>query len=189
MAVLSLLSGDALFRSLRSTLATAGFSRSVFSAVSTPMGCPISLYKLGWLFVAAASAGPAFLPAAPTAHPRPWRRDSTSTRTTTISTITTTARTTTTASYVWTCGYLDGDIDEPRTAQAGYNCRIDTADSLWGFCPTSVRSASDCGLAAACQDSGSCSDVCQYNTNTALTTFTWYAMAGVCGLVLSLVSY
>ncbi|EFX06076.1 hypothetical protein CMQ_4145 [Grosmannia clavigera kw1407] len=71
-----------------------------------------------------------------------------------------------------TCGYLNGNIDSPRTAQPGFDCRIDTAHGIWGFCPTTVISATDCGLAAACKDSGTCTSICRFNTNTALTTFT-----------------
>ncbi len=73
-----------------------------------------------------------------------------------------------------TCGYINGDPSRSRTAEPGFNCRIDTQNGLWGFCPTSVISASDCGLAAACQDSFRCSTGCGNTRNTALTTFTWW---------------
>ncbi|KAI0844234.1 hypothetical protein F5Y00DRAFT_249195 [Daldinia vernicosa] len=53
-----------------------------------------------------------------------------------------------------TCGYQDGDPLKPRTAEPGYDCRIDTAAQLWGFCPTTVQNPSDCGLAGACADGG-----------------------------------
>lgn len=74
-----------------------------------------------------------------------------------------------------TCGYLTGDPSKPRTANSGFDCREDTANSLWGFCPTTVISATDCGLAAACIDSFACSTGCGYTDNPSLTTFTWYA--------------
>lgn len=73
-----------------------------------------------------------------------------------------------------TCGYLDGDPDKPRTADQKFNCRVDTKNGLWGFCPTTVLTASDCGLAGACVDGSSCSDGCGMTDSTDLTTFTWY---------------
>ncbi|EPE05348.1 hypothetical protein F503_02087 [Ophiostoma piceae UAMH 11346] len=81
------------------------------------------------------------------------------------------AATTTTADLI-TCGYQSGNVNSPRSAQSGFDCRVDTAHGVWGFCPTSVIVATDCGLAAACIDSGSCSGICHINTDTALTTFT-----------------
>ncbi|GKU04326.1 hypothetical protein FLAG1_04487 [Fusarium langsethiae] len=70
-----------------------------------------------------------------------------------------------------TCGYLNGDPDKERTADPGFNCRVDARNGLWGFCPTSVLTASDCGLAGFCIDRLSCSTGCGM-TNTDLTTFT-----------------
>lgn len=72
-----------------------------------------------------------------------------------------------------TCGFANGIASEARTANSGFDCRVDTANALWGFCPTTVISATDCGLAAACIDSYSCSGICGSPTNTGLTTFTW----------------
>ncbi|KAI1019761.1 hypothetical protein LB504_009444 [Fusarium proliferatum] len=57
-----------------------------------------------------------------------------------------------------TCGYLDGDPKKKRTADSGFNCRVDTRNGLWGFCPTNVLTASDCGLAGSCVDRHDCSD-------------------------------
>lgn len=73
-----------------------------------------------------------------------------------------------------TCGYLDGDPSSIRTANSGYDCRVDTAHGLWGFCPTTVNIATDCGLAGYCVDTGDCSDGCGslYDEST-ITTFTW----------------
>ncbi|CAG1964153.1 unnamed protein product [Fusarium graminearum] len=70
-----------------------------------------------------------------------------------------------------TCGYLNGDPDKERTADEGFNCRIDARNGIWGFCPTTVVSASDCGLAGHCVDQGRCSTGCGM-TDTDLTTFT-----------------
>lgn len=73
-----------------------------------------------------------------------------------------------------TCGYLNGNPEHIRTAESGYNCRIDTRNGLWGFCPTSVLAASDCGLAGSCVDSYGCSRGCGATDREELTTFTWY---------------
>jgi hypothetical protein len=72
-----------------------------------------------------------------------------------------------------TCGYFKGDPDRPRTADTGYNCRIDVRNGLWGFCPTSVVAASDCGLAGSCYDNSRCSAGCGMTERTDLTTFSW----------------
>ncbi|KAG6037758.1 hypothetical protein E4U41_004787 [Claviceps citrina] len=66
-----------------------------------------------------------------------------------------------------TCGYQDGDAKKSRTANSGYNCRVETAHGIWGFCPTTVIAATDCGLAGGCLDNYSCS-----------STYTNYACAG-----------
>ncbi|OAG23618.1 hypothetical protein CC77DRAFT_1017273 [Alternaria alternata] len=74
---------------------------------------------------------------------------------------------------VTTCGYLDGKPENPRTADPGYGCRVDTANGLWGFCPTSVLSAKDCGLAGLCIDNHSCTTGCGRLSDRAdITTFT-----------------
>ncbi|KAI0011469.1 hypothetical protein F4779DRAFT_615489 [Xylariaceae sp. FL0662B] len=70
-----------------------------------------------------------------------------------------------------TCGYADGDPSRPRTAEPGFNCRVDISRGLWGFCPTTVVSASDCGLAAACADSAACSTGCGMIGVSDVTTF------------------
>lgn len=73
-----------------------------------------------------------------------------------------------------TCGYLDGAPSGIRTANSGYDCRVDTAHGIWGFCPTTVLAATDCGLAGYCVDTGGCSKGCGtlYDEST-ITTFTW----------------
>ncbi len=73
-----------------------------------------------------------------------------------------------------TCGYLTGDPSHPRTADSGFNCRFDASHGLWGFCPTTVISAVDCGLGGACIDSYACSKGCGYTNNPSMTTWTWY---------------
>lgn len=73
-----------------------------------------------------------------------------------------------------TCGYESGNPTLIRTANSGYDCRVDTARGLWGFCPTTVISASDCGLAGYCVDTGKCSTGCgTLSGESTVTTFTW----------------
>jgi hypothetical protein len=76
--------------------------------------------------------------------------------------------------FVSTCGFLNGDASQPRTADAGFNCRVDTQNALWGFCPTTVIAATDCGLAGNCVDSSACKKGCGIVGNPSITTFTWY---------------
>jgi hypothetical protein len=73
-----------------------------------------------------------------------------------------------------TCGFKTGDPNQPRTADEGFDCRVDTQNGLWGFCPTSVMAASDCGLAGNCVDSHACASGCGIFGNSKITTFTWY---------------
>ncbi|KAK0701399.1 hypothetical protein B0T21DRAFT_263208, partial [Apiosordaria backusii] len=68
--------------------------------------------------------------------------------------------------------FSTGDASKTRTANNGFDCRIDLVHDLWGFCPTSVISATDCGLAGSCVDKHKCSKGCGF-TNPSLTTFTW----------------
>ncbi|KAI1077918.1 hypothetical protein F5B20DRAFT_247524 [Whalleya microplaca] len=70
-----------------------------------------------------------------------------------------------------TCGYYNGDPSKVRTADSGYNCRVDITKGLWGFCPTTVISARDCGLAGACIDRASCSKGCGILGDADVTTF------------------
>jgi len=76
---------------------------------------------------------------------------------------------------VSTCGFGSGRADRPRTADPGFDCRVDTKNAIWGFCPTTVIAASDCGLAGACVDSHGCSTGCGIHSDPSITTFTWYA--------------
>ena len=46
-------------------------------------------------------------------------------------------------------------------------------NGLWGFCPTTVISASDCGLAGNCVDSHACTAGCGIKNVASITTFTW----------------
>ncbi|KAK1752857.1 hypothetical protein QBC47DRAFT_387255 [Echria macrotheca] len=66
--------------------------------------------------------------------------------------------------------FLSGDPSQSRTAEIGFDCRVDLDHTLWGFCPTSVGVASDCGLAGNCIDRHACSRGC--GKGGGLTTFT-----------------
>jgi hypothetical protein len=75
--------------------------------------------------------------------------------------------------YVTTCGYVTGDPNQPRVANSGFDCRVDTLNALWGFCPTTVIAVTDCGLAGNCVDAQSCSQGCGIVGTIGITTFTW----------------
>lgn len=70
--------------------------------------------------------------------------------------------------------YSTGDVNKVRTANGGFDCRVDLENRLWGFCPTTVIAASDCGLAGSCFDNFDCKSGCGL-TDAPLTTFIWYA--------------
>ncbi|OHE95268.1 hypothetical protein CORC01_09413 [Colletotrichum orchidophilum] len=74
-------------------------------------------------------------------------------------------------SILTVCGYYEGDPIKSRTADPGYGCREDIDRGLWGFCPTTVMLAKDCGLAGNCVDSHYCSLGCGKTGITGLTTF------------------
>jgi hypothetical protein len=71
------------------------------------------------------------------------------------------------------CGYQNGDPKKIRTANPGFDCRVDITNRLWGFCPVTVIAVADCGLAGSCVDEGSCSSGCGKTAKTQLATFTW----------------
>ena len=78
-----------------------------------------------------------------------------------------------TTSTTATCGYLNGNVALARTAAVGFVCRFDTSHGLWGFCPATVISATDCGLAGNCIDSQFCTNGCGISGTPSITTFTW----------------
>ncbi|KAK4142527.1 uncharacterized protein C8A04DRAFT_29801 [Dichotomopilus funicola] len=60
-----------------------------------------------------------------------------------------------------TCGYSNGDPAHPLTAPAGYNCRVDTARGVWGFCPATVGAdVQKCDLPVYCFDQLGCETGC-----------------------------
>ncbi|KAK3333059.1 hypothetical protein B0T19DRAFT_417048 [Cercophora scortea] len=74
-----------------------------------------------------------------------------------------------------TCGFLNGDPAKSWVAPRGFNCRVDTLHGIWGFCPTTVVSATDCGLGGYCFDAGPCSKGCgkeSLRDNPQVTTWT-----------------
>ncbi|KAH3906114.1 hypothetical protein HBH56_208680 [Parastagonospora nodorum] len=75
------------------------------------------------------------------------------------------------AASIDTCGYSEGDPKNPRTADPGFDCRVDAKNGLWGFCPTTVALPVDCGLAGVCVDSHSCTKGCgRLTRRTDITT-------------------
>jgi hypothetical protein len=75
--------------------------------------------------------------------------------------------------YQSTCGYDTENANKPRTANPGFDCRYDTSHYLWGFCPTTVIAATDCGLAGNCVDLFACSFGCGLFGTPSITTFYW----------------
>ncbi|SPQ24228.1 a0dff3bf-ce28-4154-a574-b1657f33762b [Thermothielavioides terrestris] len=65
--------------------------------------------------------------------------------------------------------YKDGDASRPRTAESGYDIRVDVANSAWGFCGS--NNPNQCDMAGTCVDSFSCSRGCGFG-NTYLDTWT-----------------
>lgn len=83
-----------------------------------------------------------------------------------------------------TCGYRSGDPAHVWLAPSGYNCRVDTLNGLWGFCPTTVLAATDCGLGGYCFDTNTCTSGCGQpglRNNPTITTWTWYVQCDTRG--------
>lgn len=79
-----------------------------------------------------------------------------------------------TTSWLSTCGYSNGDPTKPKTAAPGSKCGFDPTNLLWGICPNSVTTVSQCQFAGQCVDSGSCtSNGCGPQQGHAKTTTTW----------------
>ncbi|TAQ88157.1 hypothetical protein B7494_g3549 [Chlorociboria aeruginascens] len=71
-----------------------------------------------------------------------------------------------------TCGFETGDPSKPRSANPGFDCRVDTDNGLWGFCPTTVNLPSDCGIAGSCFDGSGCLGGCGIIGVAGITTIT-----------------
>ncbi|KAK8088414.1 hypothetical protein PG997_003375 [Apiospora hydei] len=90
---------------------------------------------------------------------------------------------TTSAPAKKTCGYYSGDPSRQRTAEAGFDCRVDVSRALWGFCTTTVISAGDCNFAGACFDRDSCLEGCGKLGFTKIPTMTCTS-SGFCSTAL-----
>lgn len=84
--------------------------------------------------------------------------------------------TTTSIDVMSICGYENGDRNKMRTVNPGSKCQLDTWNTLWGFCPTTITIATQCGFAGACIDQGSCSSGCRKTGMPLLTTIIWYVL-------------
>ncbi|KAH8665673.1 hypothetical protein BGZ61DRAFT_323405, partial [Ilyonectria robusta] len=71
------------------------------------------------------------------------------------------------------CGYLNGSPDQIRTTNSCYDCCVDTKSGFWGFCPSTVITTTDCGLAGSCFDERACSKGCGVTESEDPSTFTW----------------
>ena len=69
--------------------------------------------------------------------------------------------------------FSTGDASKPRSADSGFEARVDLLNGVWGFCATTDTDAADCGMPGSCFDSFSCSKGCGF-TNAPLSTLTWY---------------
>lgn len=70
------------------------------------------------------------------------------------------------------CGY--DARGNARTAMPSVDCRVDTANGLWAFCPETVVAAYDCGMAGYCIDEHDCRYGCgPLKDRPGITTFTW----------------
>jgi len=68
--------------------------------------------------------------------------------------------------------YNGGDGSRRRTAQPGYDIRVDVANGAWGFCGS--NNPGQCDMAGVCVDSFSCSRGCGFGFgNPGLKTWTW----------------
>lgn len=77
-----------------------------------------------------------------------------------------------TTSFATTCGFLNGNANQPLVANSGSQCTYDTTNTLWGICRTGI-SLTDCGFGGYCVDSATCSTGCG-STGTDVNTFSWY---------------
>lgn len=77
------------------------------------------------------------------------------------------------------CGYTAGHSGSPRYAPAGFDCRVDRQNSLFGICETEIAAATQCGFVIACVDSFRCTSGCGnldpkfQNSGSAYKTATW----------------
>ncbi|KAF5877613.1 uncharacterized protein Bfra_001980 [Botrytis fragariae] len=65
----------------------------------------------------------------------------------------------TTAFATSTCGFLNGNANQPLVANSGSECTFDSTATLWGLCRTGLT-LTDCGFGGYCIDAGPCSTGC-----------------------------
>ncbi|KAF7935625.1 hypothetical protein EAE99_002605 [Botrytis elliptica] len=65
----------------------------------------------------------------------------------------------TTAFATSTCGFLNGNANQPLVTNSGSECTFDPTATLWGLCRTGLT-LTDCGFGGYCIDAGSCSTGC-----------------------------
>lgn len=78
----------------------------------------------------------------------------------------------TTAFATSTCGFLNGNANQPIIANSGSECTFDPTATLWGICRTGLA-LTDCGFGGYCVDAGLCSTGCG-PTGIDANTLSWY---------------
>lgn len=75
-----------------------------------------------------------------------------------------------------TCGFVNGNANQAVIAPPGSICRVDTGNSIWGVCTTSVidLSPSECGWVGRCVDNRFCSTGCGLSRVADYITTHWY---------------
>ncbi|RSL69691.1 hypothetical protein CEP54_002214 [Fusarium duplospermum] len=58
-----------------------------------------------------------------------------------------------------TCGYANGDPDEPRTAEPGHKCMLNPKNKLFAFCDVNAD-LEHCGMVGRCFDQHGCKKGC-----------------------------
>lgn len=66
--------------------------------------------------------------------------------------------------------YVGGDASRRRTAESGYEIRLDVTNGAWGFCETKIPD--QCDMGGTCIDDSACSAGCGFS-NKGLRTWTW----------------
>ncbi|RSL38675.1 hypothetical protein CEP53_014672 [Fusarium sp. AF-6] len=66
-----------------------------------------------------------------------------------------------------TCGYANGDPDEPRTAEPGHKCMLNPKNKLFAFCDVNAD-LEHCGMVGRCFDQHDCKKGCGKITQSEL---------------------
>ncbi|KAL2147655.1 hypothetical protein VTI28DRAFT_8109 [Corynascus sepedonium] len=75
-----------------------------------------------------------------------------------------------------------GNSHMVRSAEPGWDVRIDLEQNLWGFCDRTFVGTTQCGLAGRCTDSFSCSTGCGRTTEGDFPTWTCSGSTPYCSL-------